>query len=1226
MRHLTQRVAWHDRGWDGTVCDHPRENAFCLALDRIHEGRDDDHEESVAGSHWAGLGDDDLPPCKAESAAFMSPREWTRVMKHPYQEISDATETHGHLRPTPVTVPAYSTFAIPFDRMRRDRQEALTDELAVRLPDDQEPWFPTAWVFGRRRQEVLLDTFFDALNANESLVFFYTKEGHPLGDAISRLVVAVGRLTKTGRRLEYDSVGSKAVYPMWDRLVQHSIRLDGADGFVLPYHAYLAPTGDPQEDARRQALLREIAVVPDPAHTRVFSYFSEHASPDVALSTLVRCLDAVRRIIQHGIAEGPWELREEWLNRQIAKTWIDRGAFPGLGSALEALGMRMGTALALELLASGSLATDADPWPAIDALLRGEAEPPQAAYRADLDSVRATWARLTDERRTLLRLLSRFALTPEQAKRWFEEARRRAVAGDLRDGEIIANPYRIAESDVGAVGQPAVSVGVIDRGLLPDPTIAAKNPVPPPSLVESPTDRRRVRGVVVSVLRRAAEQGDTLLSAVEVLTRLEQLDLARPCVVPLDWFAGNAEFMGGTVEQQTVEMPSADQEEKERVPALQLTSYANVERNVPRTLLKRAARQLPSVEARWRDLLIAAIEASGAKVDLGNARHRDALDEQEQALETITTHRLGVLVGRAGTGKTSVLGALVRCQAIANDGVLLLAPTGKARVRLHRATGRDARTIAQFLYSLGRYDGARQRPLFRGTNQHRKEKTVVIDEASMLTLDDLYAVLQALDLGHVQRLILVGDPNQLPPIGAGRPFADLVGVLDEPVSDDERAASGVRARLSVEVRTSLGAPSDALRLAAWFTNEPQPKDADRVLSDLDLGGSFNDLEIVTWRTPEELRLRIGEQLQRHLSLTSPTDVTAFDGGLGLDAEGNVAFDDPDDVERFQILSPVRMHAHGVHDLNRWLQKTFRSRGRYAVTMGDEQIGRKDKVIQLRNEKRYGWTPDGGRDEYYLANGEIGTVFSAQRTKKGARIKVLFAGRPNISFTYGGGSFGEDSAPLELAYALTVHKAQGSDFEIVFFVLPKTRLLSRELLYTGLTRSKEKLVLLVEGDDVSGLYELTLPSKSETARRNTNLFRAAVRKEPEEAPYAEHLIHRLSDGRMVRSKSELAIAIELQRLGMWERCYYERPLDGERVPGRRRPDFTFVDPAGDPIVWEHLGMLGKQSYRDAWEWKLDWYQRNGYRLGETLFTTEDDPAGGLAQDDITRIALTIRDLI
>ena len=123
------------------------------------------------------------------------------------------------------------------------RQEALADELAVKLPDDQEAPFRTAWVFGRRRQEALLDGFFGALKENESLVFFYTKEGHPLGDAIRRLVIGVGRLTKIGRPLEYESVGSKAVHPLWDRVIRHSIRPDGTDGLVLPYHAYLAPTG-----------------------------------------------------------------------------------------------------------------------------------------------------------------------------------------------------------------------------------------------------------------------------------------------------------------------------------------------------------------------------------------------------------------------------------------------------------------------------------------------------------------------------------------------------------------------------------------------------------------------------------------------------------------------------------------------------------------------------------------------------------------------------------------------------------------------------------------------------------------------------------------------------------------------------------------------------------------------------------------------------------------------
>src|SRR6202042_2953344 len=118
------------------------------------------------------------------------------------------------------------------------------------------------------------------------------------------------------------------------------------------------------------------------------------------------------------------------------------------------------------------------------------------------------------------------------------------------------------------------------------------------------------------------------------------------------------------------------------------------------------------------------------------------------------------------------------------------------------------------------------------------------------TMDDLLAVPPALDLGHVERLILVGDPNQLPPIGVGRPFADLVAQLDAAETDDPVAGS--LARLTVEMRTETEEASDTLRLASWYTREQQPVDADRVLSDLELGAQFNDLEIRFWKTPEEL--------------------------------------------------------------------------------------------------------------------------------------------------------------------------------------------------------------------------------------------------------------------------------------------------------------------------------------------------------------------------------------
>ena len=117
----------------------------------------------------------------------------------------------------------------------------------------------------------------------------------------------------------------------------------------------------------------------------------------------------------------------------------------------------------------------------------------------------------------------------------------------------------------------------------------------------------------MSVLRRAADDGDSLLSTVEVLTRLGRLDLARPCVVPLDWFPGNAEFLDPVINQIEVEVPTAEAAVMQQLAALQLASHADTELRLGRILLKRAEKELPSVGAKWRTLLIEAIRKTGAR-------------------------------------------------------------------------------------------------------------------------------------------------------------------------------------------------------------------------------------------------------------------------------------------------------------------------------------------------------------------------------------------------------------------------------------------------------------------------------------------------------------------------------------------------------------------------------------------------------------------------------------
>jgi hypothetical protein len=654
--------------------------------------------------------------------------------------------------------------------------------------------------------------------------------------------------------------------------------------------------------------------------------------------------------------------------------------------------------------------------------------------------------------------------------------------------------------------------------------------------------------------------------------------------------------------------------------ALQLSELKSREDRLRSILAKRAAKTIPAIVTDWKKLLIEAISKAGGKFEKKNNRHVIAIEEQAEALQRLTSRKLSVLVGRAGTGKTSVMGALMLNKDLAKGGILLLAPTGKARVRLGKATNAEAMTVAQFLHRLGRYDGSRQRPLFTGPEKYRKEKTVVIDECSMLTMDDLFAVLEALDQAHVQRLILVGDPNQLPPIGVGRPFADFVVFLDN--ADD--GVSEALARLTVEVRAASHSElSDTLRLASWFTREPQPVDADRVVSDLELGRTFNDLEILYWKTPDELRDCLAQAFRKHLYVK---DISTFDEALGLNDKGWVPFDNPDGSERWQLLSPVRMHPHGVRDLNRWVQRMYRSKElkaamtAWGVSLGDESIVAKDKVIQVVNQWRKGfqWT-DRFREEHYIANGEVGLVSNVK-----GNLKVAFAGRPNLTFDYWPSQFSEGRAPLELAYALTVHKSQGSEFKKVFVIVPKRcRPLSRELIYTALTRSREQMILLIEGEDASVLFDLSRPERSETARRNTNLFQGVIRGIDDEIPYAEHLIHRTAKGHLVRSKSEFAIAnLLFEKEIPYE---YERVCEGSKEPGRLRPDFSFITADGEVIIWEHLGMMGREDYRRGWEWKRRWYLENGFVEGATLFTSQDDERGGLDYGPLEKTALKIKEL-
>jgi hypothetical protein len=185
-----------------------------------------------------------------------------------------------------------------------------------------------------------------------------------------------------------------------------------------------------------------------------------------------------------------------------------------------------------------------------------------------------------------------------------------------------------------------------------------------------------------------------------------------------------------------------------------------------------------------------------------------------------------------------------------------------------------------------------------------------------------------------------------------------------------------------------------------------------------------------------------------------------------------------------------------------------------------------------------------------------------------------------------------------------------------------RNLSRELLYTALTRQRERVVILYQGQP-SGLRNYADPARSETAGRMTNLFQPPRVIEVDDRCLDDRLIHRTRRGDAVRSKSEVIIADLLFSTGIGYE--YEQPLIGSD-DSLRLPDFTLEDDdLGATYYWEHLGMLHNEGYRASWERKLEWYARQGIRprpddpnAPRQLIVTRDDEHGGIASNAIEAV--------
>ena len=630
-------------------------------------------------------------------------------------------------------------------------------------------------------------------------------------------------------------------------------------------------------------------------------------------------------------------------------------------------------------------------------------------------------------------------------------------------------------------------------------------------------------------------------------------------------------------------------------------------------------------------------------------QYENILDKQADLWMQIFSKPICVLSGAAGTGKTTVIKAIVEnIERVHGQaaGFLLMAPTGKAAERIKTQTEKNSSTIHSYLASNGWLN--KNFTLKRkGGSKGQDVNTIIIDECSMIDLNLFATLIRSINWNSVQRLILVGDPNQLPPIGRGKVFSDTIEWLNQEYPENVGVLCENIRQLVNRVE---GNGCGILDLAELFIQEKQSDMEDTGAADTlkqkkeelftkimenGNGDIDKDLAVYFWKEQADLETLLRDVLTQDME--AMTGMAEYSGLDKLWQQAIRKADGTSNPDAIQIISPYRGEFYGTGALNVLMQNDFNPYWSHRYNL--DGISYFDKVIQFRNRPKsdmaYAYNQETRAvEQHEVYNGEIGLVLMHPFDQKNKRynyistierFQVAFSNknRQRLRYNYGreygrndkGWNLPEQKVQenLELAYAISVHKSQGSEFDYVYIVIPKrdSHLLSMELLYTAITRAQKKVTILLQ-EDIGTLTALGHIEKSAVRRINSSVF--AFNPLPEELLYIqswyadEKKLATLSEY-FVRSKSEVIIANML--VSEEVPFVYEEPLyapDGTMF----LPDFT-VKFRGETYYWEHVGRLDLPDYRAHWEIKEKWYEK--HFPGRLLITYEGKDLSIAAMDII-----------
>ena len=1072
--------------------------------------------------------------------------------------------------------------------------------------------------FDNNKRSDNVEEFFSKLEKDKSLIFYYANYSNPFSEEESMhyVLVGVSRIKNIGDRLVYDGATEYIRERYADGLIwARNISSHYPDqGMRLPYHRY---RDDPEG-------LERFAIFPE--NSRACKYGSRLLTNDDAIGLLEQFLSAVRELKDMQDKSENWNERERWLLKLLAELWNKRGLYPGLLNVIQVLGANMAIEPAYRLAEMGKSEKAHE---LFFRALDKNIEVPELRLTGEyLHRTQRQWQLKGDIVCSLLRdTLPRFDLDVDQIERIIsEDVKVRDTYGLPDLAAPIKNPYLICEGYAGDSPDDTIPWSLVDRGVLPSQDVGGEY------LADMELDDpRRLRALCVEQLRRESNQ--TFCAADNILEEVN----ARIAKLP-EWKTTFFQKRYFEVDRDVLEQALVLRHEKQRL-WLYLKNVYDDERTVENALVKLVGRpeislNRPFPAEDWYDEIV---DRKSTLLETNRKRYTEAVRAQASACGTVFQRPLSVITGGAGTGKTTIICAIIRAvRKTEGDGASLtvMTPTGKAsdRVRSKFAElgieGVNTSTVHSFLAKNGWLN--ENLTFKRVEGKISGSGTIIVDEASMLDLGLMATLVRAIDWNQVRRFILVGDPHQLPPIGRGKVFADTIEWLSKKQPESiALLTENLRLMENFSKEKGISIPKLAELFIASNSDDDNPATslkAEELLRDIHKGGEVDDdLRVIFWDNPRNLCKLLIDTIEREMS-----DHTGKHPNPDKPYElWRSAFDRK--PERYQVLTPHRGEIHGVESLNESIQNRISS-GLINNHGTIDGITLYDKVMQYRNRSQsnpiYAYNFETRKEENVeIFNGEIGFVqkhtFDKTRPSRLGRFQVKFARKEHLAVAYGrnlskGGRREGVEENLELAYAISIHKAQGSEFNHTYVLVPKskTRALSSELFYTALTRATEHCTLFIQGD-VSTLLSARRPENIQRGLINSSLFDGFFQPVPDKLIrrkdwYEEGKIHQDLAGNMVRSKSELVIANLLHDRNI--PFQYEVLLKA-RDGTIYLPDFTIVW-KGETWYWEHWGMMSSESYQKHRKVKVNWY--NKHFPGKLLETFEDET---LSQDAASLIKRT-----